>query len=56
MSSRIRVFVVEGFESLAEFPILTKGLLSRGYSPEEVKKVIGGNWLRLFEEVWSTEA
>jgi len=44
--------LVEGFESPAEFPRVTEGLLSRGYSPEEVKKIIGGNWLHLFEKVW----
>jgi microsomal dipeptidase-like Zn-dependent dipeptidase len=44
--------IVEGFESSAEFPKVTEGLLSRGYSAEDVKKIMGGNWLRLYEEVW----
>jgi len=44
--------IVKGFESAAEFPKVTEGLLSRGYSPEEVKKIIGGNWLTLYEKVW----
>jgi membrane dipeptidase len=44
--------LVKGFESAAEFPRVTEGLLSRGYSPEEVKKIMGGNWLRLYEKVW----
>lgn len=44
--------IVEGFESAAEFPRVTEGLLARGYSPEEVKKIMGGNWLRLYEKVW----
>jgi len=44
--------IVNGFESAAEFPKVTEGLLSRGYGPEEVKKIMGGNWLRLYEEVW----
>ena len=44
--------LVEGFESPAEFPRVTQGLVSRGYRPEEVKKIMGGNWLRLFEKVW----
>jgi membrane dipeptidase len=43
---------VEGFESVSNFPKLTEGLLSRGYGPGDVKKIIGGNWLRLYEEVW----
>jgi membrane dipeptidase len=44
--------IVEGFESAAEFPRVTEGLLTRGYSTEEVKKIMGGNFLRLFEKVW----
>jgi membrane dipeptidase len=44
--------LVEGFESVAEFPGVTEGLLSRGYRPEEVKKIMGGNWLRLYNQVW----
>ena len=44
--------IVNGFESAAEFPKVTEGLLSRGYSPEDVKKIMGGNWLRLYEKVW----
>jgi len=47
--------IVEGFESPAEFPAVTAGLLSRGYSHGDVKKIIGGNWLRLFEKVWSAQ-
>lgn len=35
-----------------EFPNMTKGLVSRGYSDEEIEKILGGNFLRLFERVW----
>lgn len=44
--------VVEGLESTAEFPILTEGLLSRGYSPEEMKKIPGGNRMQLLGKGW----
>jgi len=27
-------------------------LLGRGYDMGQVKKIMGGNWLRLYEEVW----
>ena len=42
----------QGFESAAAFPNVTAGLLGRGCSPEDVGKIMGGNWLRLYEEVW----
>lgn len=41
-----------GMSSLAELPNITVGLLSLGFSTEEVTKILGGNCLRLFEEVW----
>ena len=37
-------------DSLSEVP---KVLVERGYKTEEIAKVLGGNWLRLFERVWS---
>ncbi len=39
-------------ENAAEFPNLTRGLLERGYCEQDVKKIMGGNFLRLFEQVW----
>jgi membrane dipeptidase len=42
----------EGLQSVAEVPNVTRGLVSKGYSDEEIKKIIGGNLLRLFERVW----
>ena len=40
-----------GLEDVGQVPNLTAGLLARGYSPEEVKKVLGGNWLRVIRQV-----
>lgn len=34
------------------FPRITDGLLRRGYSEEDVQKIIGLNWLRLYRQVW----
>ncbi len=42
----------QGFESVARLPRVTAGLLARGYRPEDVAKILGGNWLRLYREVW----
>ena len=32
--------------------LLTEALLRRGFSPEETTKILGGNFLRVFERVW----
>ena len=41
----------EGFEDESKYPNVTRGLVSRGYKDDEVTKILGGNWLRLLEEV-----
>lgn len=40
-----------GIESPEEWPNITRGLVSRGYSDDEIKKILGGNALRVIEEV-----
>ena len=40
------------FGWLSEFPNITRGLVERGYSDEDIKKVMGGNFLRVAEQVW----
>jgi len=42
----------EGIRSPADFPNLTDAFLRRGFKEEEVQKIMGLNFLRLFEEVW----
>ena len=32
--------------------MVAEGLLARGHSEERVAKIVGGNWMRLFGEVW----
>jgi membrane dipeptidase len=44
------VAVVEGLEDVSKYPDLTAELLRRGYSDEDVRKVIGGNVLRVWRE------
>jgi membrane dipeptidase len=39
-----------GLESPAKLLNLTRGLVERGYSDEEIQKILGGNLLRLFRE------
>ncbi|HEU5138863.1 MAG TPA: membrane dipeptidase [Bacillales bacterium] len=42
---------VTGLEKYSYFINFTRGLVKRGYSDESIRKMIGGNWLRVFEEV-----
>ncbi|MCL5951384.1 MAG: dipeptidase [Chloroflexi bacterium] len=43
-----------GFESISECGNVTAALLAHGYSVDDVKKIMGGNWLRLYQEVWQS--
>lgn len=45
-----------GLEDCSKIPSITFGLLRRGYSPEEVEKIVGGNFLRVFEEASSSRS
>ncbi|MGA2785644.1 MAG: membrane dipeptidase [Candidatus Bathyarchaeia archaeon] len=38
--------------SVSEIPIITEALVARGYSDQDVQKILGGNFLRVFERVW----
>jgi len=44
-------FFPEGMDSAADLPKITQALLDRGYSAEDIRKVLGGNLLRAFREV-----
>lgn len=41
----------QGFEGPDQMPAVAQDLMRRGYSSEDVAKVLGGNFLRLFREV-----
>jgi membrane dipeptidase len=44
---------VEGLENPGEcFPNIVRWLVSRGYSDEDISKVVGGNILRVLEQAW----
>jgi membrane dipeptidase len=40
-----------GLEDISKMPKITDGLIERGYSVEEIRKIVGGNFLRLFGQV-----
>ncbi|WP_298717699.1 dipeptidase [uncultured Oceanisphaera sp.] len=42
----------EGIRTIGEFPNLTEALLRHGFSPRQVEKVMGGNWMRVLKDVW----
>jgi membrane dipeptidase len=41
----------QGMDSAADLPKITQALLDRGYSAEDIKKILGGNLLRVFRQV-----
>jgi membrane dipeptidase len=45
---------VRGFENIGELPNLVEGLRRRGWTHEEIGKVMGENWLRVFRQVWGS--
>jgi membrane dipeptidase len=44
---------IEGLDAWADWPNLTKALIARGYSDDDVRGILGGNFLRLFNEITS---
>lgn len=40
-----------GLEDVSKFPVLTRALLGRGYSAEDIDKIYGGNLLRVMRAV-----
>ncbi|GAA1324317.1 dipeptidase [Leucobacter albus] len=40
-----------GMEDGSRFPNITQALLQQGFSPEEIKLILGENWMRVLKEV-----
>ncbi len=40
-----------GLDSAADLPKITQALLDRGYSADDLRKILGGNTLRVFKEI-----
>lgn len=38
-----------GLDGVEDYPKITEGLLKRGYSEKDIKKILGGNFLRVFK-------
>jgi membrane dipeptidase len=41
----------EGLDSAADLPKITEALVQRGYTAEQIRKILGGNLMRVFGEV-----
>jgi membrane dipeptidase len=44
----------EGMDSAADIPKITAGLLKRGYTAEQIRKILGENFMRVFRDVEAT--
>ncbi len=42
----------EGMRTLGEFPNLTAAMHDAGWPEEKIRKIMGGNWVRVLAEVW----
>ncbi len=45
---------VKGLENSSMMPLLTLALTGRGYSSDDMEKIMGGNLVRVIERVWRT--
>ena len=52
VGDRSGLHAIEGLETNAEIPSIASGLGKRGYGREEVDKIMGGDRMRLYREVW----
>jgi membrane dipeptidase len=43
---------IDGLSELTDCPQIARGLVSRGYSDDEILMILGGNFMRAFREVW----
>ena len=41
----------EGWDDISQLPQITEGLVARGYSDQDIEKILGLNFLRVFKEV-----
>ncbi|MGH8032924.1 MAG: dipeptidase [Luteimonas sp.] len=44
--------VVQGFENISKLPDVERGLAARGWTQDELDKLMGANWLRVYRAAW----
>lgn len=42
----------QGFETVGDFAVLPAALRGRGFNDDDVRKILGGNFMRVFEQAW----
>lgn len=42
----------QGLTDVSTMPLITEGLVQRGYSEEHIRLILGGNYMRVFQQVW----
>ena len=42
---------LSGIEDVSQMPNITQELLVRGYTPDDIRKIWGGNLMRVFDRV-----
>lgn len=56
VSSRSRLRYVEGFDDYGQITGVIEALGRRGYTDADIGRILGGNLLRVFRQVWGTGA
>ncbi len=51
-SGRGRLLFAKDYENISQLPSVVNGLKDRGWSEADLDKLLGGNWLRVYERVW----
>ena len=45
---------VANFSGVSDLPVLRAELVRHGYSPFDIAKILGGNWMRVFSQAWNS--
>ncbi|MCG8512348.1 MAG: dipeptidase, partial [Rhodospirillales bacterium] len=48
-----KILKPRGIETIKEFPAVTEAMMRAGWKEQRILKVLGANWLRVLDEVWS---
>ena len=46
----------QGFERVDDFAVLPAALRKRGFSDDDTRKILGGNFRRVFDQCWRPDA